>query len=352
MRSSNHCSKTAGSRKGWLRGLILFGLGALAACGQPGEDVAEEAVGAQQAAVSTQVATAWQPFTRASLWNTLLPSSRTETPLSSSVQGVGPLGPSDQAYGIKVYVAKSTDPLWSLSFREFKTQVPGLTRPNPMQIRAPAGMTAPTGWDGTVIIVDENRRYAYEFWQFVPRGGTSGSATQVTVLDMTTNGLIGGTGNSGLTGSGLPGAGGLLKAYEMEGRLEIRHKLWMAIDPSALYRNPTWPAAWTDIPYDGWRSGLLRLGEVIALSRNFNIESNSCGLSPAMKRIARALQNYGGIIKDQCGGSICIVSEVDAVKNNIDIDYWAAMWRQFACLKPYLVKVNSPWNGPPGGLGY
>ncbi|MCS6912199.1 MAG: hypothetical protein NZ890_03075 [Myxococcota bacterium] len=32
----------------------------------------------------------------------------------------------------------------------------------PVVARAPLGLTAPTGWDGTVVLIDEDRVYAYK----------------------------------------------------------------------------------------------------------------------------------------------------------------------------------------------
>lgn len=334
-----------------MRLLSLLCLSVSVACGagDPGEGE-EAAVGENARAATSDETAQWQPFTKTSLWNTQLPPGRAETPLPAAALNVGPFAPSDAAYGIKVYLAKSTDPLWTISYRVLKANVDGLPVTNPLKLRAPAGMLPPTGSDGTVIIVDENRKYAYELWQFAPTGPASAKASGVAVLDTRTNGLHREVGDTGISGSGLPGSAGLLKSYEIKNGLEIRHKLWLAFDPKALYKTPVWPATWSDA--GNGAAAAVRYGEVVALTKNFNIEQNECALSPGMKRIARALQSYGAIVMDQCGGSICIFTEVDAVKNYLDVNYYSTMWNKFACLKKYLVKVPSPWGGPAGGLGY
>jgi len=96
----------------------------------------------------------------------------------------------------------------------------------------------------------------------------------------------------------------------------------------------------------------LKYGDVVALSKNVNIDSSGCGLSPFMKRIAKALQDFGGIVQDRGDDSLGFISEVNAVRDYIDIDYDTTMWEQFDCLKQFMVKVNDPWTGAtPGGLG-
>ena len=59
---------------------------------------------------------------------------------------------------------------------------------------------------------------------------------------------------------------------------------------------------------------------------------------------ARALQDYGGILVDKGGDSLGFPAEINAVRDNIDIDYNVEMWHQFACLKSYMVRVINPWD--------
>ncbi|CAM3031034.1 hypothetical protein [Rariglobus hedericola] len=76
----------------------------------------------------------------------------------------------------------------------------------------------------------------------------------------------------------------------------IPHKLAFATQCSALQRFVNPPACWTD---GGWDEGLPE-GAVVQLDPALNLET--LGLSPAAKVIARALQDYGAVNVDVCGG--------------------------------------------------
>ena len=76
----------------------------------------------------------------------------------------------------------------------------------------------------------------------------------------------------------------------------IPHKLAFATQCSALQRFVHPPACWTD---GGWNEGLPE-GAVVQLDPSLDLEK--LGLSPAAKVIARALQDYGAVNVDVCGG--------------------------------------------------
>lgn len=348
-----HCatlqSLGAASRRRDARSLLRRARGcalallALAACGP------EEDSDALASAATTDLNYYWQPFTTTSIWNLKLPAGRAEVALPAAALKTGPLALSDGAYGVNVYFAKASDPLWSLQFATWASFT-GAGSANPARVRAPLGMTAPGGSDGTIVIVDENLQYAYELWQFRSQGGTSASSASVNVIDLRSAGI---KGNVGISGSGLPGIAGLLKAYETKNNVAIRHKLWLAANPAMLYPAYVSPATQQDLFQGKGAAAFLKYGDVVALSKSYNVDSGPCGLSPFMKRIARALQDYGGIIQDQGGDGIGVVGEVNAVRSYIDVDYNTTMWSKLECLKPFLVKVVDPWTGAQaGGLGY
>lgn len=316
---------------------------ALVACG-PVEDA-----DALTSAATTDLNYYWQPFTTTSVWNLKLPAGRAETAIPAAALKSGPLALSDGTYGINVYFAKASDPLWSLQYNTWAS-VLGAAGANPAKMRAPVGMSAPGGTDGSIIVIDENLQYGYELWQFRSKGGTSASASSVNVIDLRSAGI---KGNIGLSGSGLPGIGGLLKSYETKNNVAIRHKLWLAAHPAMLFPSFVSPATQQDLFQGKGSAAFLKYGDVVALSKAYNVDTGPCSLSPFMKRIAQALQDYGGIIQDQGGDGIGVVAEVDSVRSYIDVDYNSTMWSKLACLQPYLVKVNDPWTGAQaGGLGY
>lgn len=76
----------------------------------------------------------------------------------------------------------------------------------------------------------------------------------------------------------------------------IAHKLAFATQCSAFRRFVHPPACWTD---GGWAQGLPE-GAVVQLDPGIDLEKYA--LSPAAKVVARALQDYGAVNVDVCGG--------------------------------------------------
>lgn len=280
----------------------------------------------------------WRPFTADSPWARRLPAGRQEVPIPPAAMATAPMGVSDGDYGIRFYPAAASDPLWTIQFGGYNNGAGSYQSGGSLQIRAPAGMRQPAGSDRTVMVVDENRRYAYEMWHFWRVASGRGWADYIVRVDLATNGI-----REGITGSGLPGIGGLLRHAELAAPGPIQHKLWAAAHPDIVYARAVWPALRHDASGDG-RLAFLNYGDVVALGLAYNFQQNPCGLSPFMQRLARALQDYGAIVQDKGGDSLGFPAEVNAVRDNIDIDYDVTMWHQFACLKPYMVKVLNPWQ--------
>jgi hypothetical protein len=286
------------------------------------------------------------------VWNLLLPAQRQETPLPAAGLAVAPFTVNDGPYGINLYFASASDPNWAFNFGNFDSATDIWPPPNPATVRAPLGITPPTGTDGTIIVVDENQKYVYEMWQVSvnSRSGTPPRAysSGIAVPDLTSNGIHR---NVGVTGSGLPGVGGLLRSSDIASGKPIRHKIWLAVNPALLFANAVWPAPRFDASSNGAYAA-LNYGDVVALSQSYPIATGQCNLSPVMQRVAQALQDFGGIVQDQGGDAVSLVSEVGALSSHLDISQ-SAMWSQLQCLRQYLVKVNSPWTGATqGGLGY
>jgi hypothetical protein len=293
----------------------------------------------------------WQPFVRGSVWNLRLPMNRQETPLPADGLAVAPFALSDGDYGIKVYFASASDPLWQITYDDYNSVTDNFSPPSPAPVRAPAVIVPPSGTDGTVLVVDEDRQYAYELWRFkVSSSGQSpqGHTASLNIIDLRGDGIHR---NVGVTAAGLPGLGGVLRSLEVQAAQPIRHKLWLAVHPDLLHAAAVWPANHFDVPGDGAHAA-LRYGDVVALSQSYDVKRGECGLSPLFQRLAQGLQDFGGIVQDRGGDSIGVVAEIGSVASHLDVDE-AAMFGQLGCLRKYLVRVDDPWTGaPPGGLGY
>lgn len=95
--------------------------------------------------------------------------------------------------------------------------------------------------------------------------------------------------------AGVPILAGTIMHDEVRaGRIE--HKLSFATQASALQKFVHPPACWTD---GGWPEGLPE-GAIVQLNPSLDLEK--LNLSPAAKVIARALQEYGAVNVDVCGG--------------------------------------------------
>lgn len=296
----------------------------------------------------------WQPFTKNSAWNVRLPVPRTETQLPPDGLAVAPLAVSDGDYGIKIYFADAGDPTWEISFDDYNSDPDNFAQASPVMLRAPAVLVPPAGTDGTVIVVDESRQYAYEMWRFsVTRAAGSnarpqGHSASVNVTNLRTNGVHR---NVGVTAAGLPGIGGVLRSLELQNNQPIRHKIWLAVHPDLLFAAAVTPASQFDVSRDGAHAA-LKYGDVVALSQRYDIKQGECNLSPLFQRLAQCLQEFGGIVQDRGGDSVGLVAEVGAVSSRLDIDE-ATMWTQLTCLRKYLVRIDNPWDQPEsGGLGY
>jgi hypothetical protein len=195
-------------------------------------------------------------------------------------------------------------------------------------------------------------------WQFSPTmsaqsGSAGGAAPQahcasLNVVDLHSNGIHR---NVGVTAAGLPGIGGVLRSFEIESGAPIHHKIWLAVHPTLLFAKAVWPANQFDVPSAG-TSAAVNYGDVIAVSSSYDVQHGECNLSPLMQRIAKGLQDFGGIVQDRGGDSIGFVSEVGAVSTHLDTDD-QTLWDELSCLRKYLVQVTDPWTGAmPGGLGY
>lgn len=287
-------------------------------------------------------------FTKESPFHLKLSPQRTETVLPAAALQVAPLAVSDQEYGVRLYAALPSDPLWSIDFADFNHAHDVWNQASPFVVRGPRGMKAPVGTDGTVILVDEAQQLAYEMWQFAPAvSGQRAFAQSANIVDLRTSGIHR---NVGVSAAGLPGLGGLLRASEMTSAAPIRHKLWLAVHPSLLHAAFTWPASQVDVPKSG-ASALLRYGDVVALRSDVD-PMQTCHLSKAVQKVATALRDYGGLVMDQGGDAVGVVAEVDSFSTQVDVPL-PQMYAELACLRPLLTRVENPWDGAvPGGLGF
>ncbi len=159
----------------------------------------------------------------------------------------------------------------------------------------PANAKPASGADGAMVIVDLAARTSYEFYRAArqPDGNWTAASTSRVNLD--------GDGRHGQTGAGISLLAGLIRTSDIESG-EINHAVEFA--SSYTCRDTfVYPAVKTD----GVRSApdCLPMGTRLQLDPAIDVDSLP-GLSRAERAIARALQRYGGYIRNSAGTALAL----------------------------------------------
>ena len=149
--------------------------------------------------------------------------------------------------------------------------------------------------------------------------GPAYAGWKAPTVDLYGDGIGGGHG-----GSSLATLGGSIRRGELFGPEPIRHALkidiWMARYGSKTQKGFRWPAARADHYYqreydkDGIAKPAVRMGCLLAIPSNVNLDSLGLKTSPAMK-IAQALRDYGAYVVDDSywdAVNLCVESGVPA----------------------------------------
>jgi hypothetical protein len=193
----------------------------------------------------------------------------------------------------------------------------------------PDGATPHTGSDGAMVVVDEDSRAIYEFWQAVERDdGWSASFGAINYLD--------GTGWGGAaTGSGASRLGGVIRVAEVEAGV-IEHALAVQTDSvcRTAFRAPA-------IKTDGAYGGRDCVPEGARLRLDPTLDLDTLPLSPAERTVAVALQQYGAYVVDVGGAPLSVSFEraADATPTQIGSVYTDAGLRW-----DYDGMEHIPWN--------
>ena len=239
-----------------------------------------------------------RPFAADSAWNTRLPGDPVIDANSAAM--VAAITPRGRAYaniyefGDPVFTADASTPTATVECTEKWGPCDLEDRP----LRIPLEARPTTGSDGRVIVVDLVDRTSCDFWQAVRVSATRWTASWGTC------GSLDGDGRGGATGAGVNALTGVVRTYEMRD-LEIPHALSVATNNSCAgeYR---YPASKTD----GWssRPDCIPEGARLQLDPSIDIDAIP-GITPGEKAVARALQTYGAINRDNSGSPLCISFE-------------------------------------------
>ncbi len=242
-----------------------------------------------------------QPFAGSPSWYTKIPADAKVDPNSPAMiarltRDDGDVVANLIEYGIPIYQADASTPRHRVDCR-VKDWGPcpfaGLDVP------IPYGAFPHSGSDGAMVVVDDQERKVYEFWQ-VSQDGDTWSASFGAVNDLDGSGW----GSSG-TGSGASRLAGVVRLSEI-GRGNIPHALALQSDNvcANVFRAP---AHKTDGASE--RPDCIPMGARLRLDPSLDLTALS--LSPAELAVATAMQTYGGYVMDSGGAELSASFELD-----------------------------------------
>ncbi len=151
--------------------------------------------------------------------------------------------------------------------------------------------------DGHLIVVAASTGTYYDFWKLSADANGQPLSTNVGQI---VSGSLGGNGTPGTTAAGITGLAGDILPGELDCATCLRHALSVVV-PGTLNSPQVGhqaPAEKTDGTVPG---AIFREGAKIRFDPSVNVDALSA--STAVKAILHALQNYGGVIVDQTGGT-------------------------------------------------
>ena len=204
------------------------------------------------------------------------------------------------AWGQPIYFGTASDPLVTVTNTDPLYPVPT------QQFHIPANAVAAIGTDAHMSFYDATqpgKLWTYFGCSFVNGHDVTGGITTALggVWDTTGDGLT----NTVTPGSDYDYAAGVITDYDVS-QAAINHMVRLAISPDALkspgadwMQNIPWPNNHED--YYGPRdyTGSIVAGSTFGIPMSVNL--NSLGLSQGGLMLAKALQNYGGLWRDQGG---------------------------------------------------
>lgn len=281
-----------------------------------------------QVACGTRQAYLW-PFAKNSIWN---------MPIGDKAQYVdanlGPLGLCNVDNDL-VYQENGADPSHDVIRWDMKYGIDGKGDTG-KALHLPDAFVYPGGPNNGGGFVDPDGHTEYEFSAFQrDAGGANPKAWDYGPNDIVTGqGITGGH-----AGAGMAVLGGTLRPGELTGNAPIRHALKIELDWVVL--SADWPGKyrWPAKNSDGYGNNTyggkvkaLTMGSLLAIRPDVHLDGIPWK-TPLGKKIAKALQDYGGYVVDTTssngwmpnGGltmAVCAQNEaIDEVKSTYQIDF-------------------------------
>lgn len=282
-----------------------------------------------------------QPFSASSLWNTAIGSgARWSGPADPDTRDLrsAPIVINAGQWSMPIYTARPSDPLTYFHVTDNLFPVPD------QYLRAPFDMkpAAPADGDRHIILFDATRRWMWHYFGCRPtrgalaRGFECGLAQQDDVCDL-------GYGDYGY-------GSGTIRTFELEAGV-IRHMLRFALGNKWEKSGPAWTSgvAWpaTREDYNGPTAfkGHVLFGSTIGIPASVDI--TRLGLSRSGLALARALQDYGALMRDS--DECCLLFYAEAAAEGMP--ELEDMRRDAPRLAPYLAILRNQSQSTPNGGG-
>jgi hypothetical protein len=265
------------------------------------EQATEQVTAAAGAAVGALGVDGGRPWAANSVWNTPIPAGAAVDPKSaamiSGTIGNGKGTANLHEYGESIVASTSSDPVVSVDC----TESWGTCDPEKAKLRIPADAQVTPGSDGRLIVTDFAAGRVCDFWQAKKRSSTSWQASWGTCMALDDADGVGP--NGGSTGANINALAGVVRTWEIQ-RGHIPHALTGATNNSCgTFR---FPATKSDGSSNA--SDCIPEGARLQLDPSIDVESIP-GITPAEVAIAKALQTYGWINRDNGGARITVQFE-------------------------------------------
>jgi hypothetical protein len=249
------------------------------------------------AVVPATAAASPTPFSPSSPWNLPLAPDAPLSPMSSTY--VAELQRQVNSYGPWVNTSSFSTPVYRVGAHQRRVHVT-LDNDSPQlagrfaAVPVPAGAAPAVGSDGHMVVWQPSTDTAWEFWQMraEPDGWHARWGGEMAHLSHNSGYF---QAPFGATGTGLPLLGGLMRISELQAG-HIDHALALAI-PKAKRGSFVWPAQRSD--------GVLASRSAIPEGTRFRLDPDldvdALRIPPITKIIAKAVQRYGMIVRDQAG---------------------------------------------------
>ena len=282
-----------------------------------------------------------QPYSHLSLWNTAIGSgAQWSYPQDADTRDLRKWQIVINAglWSVPIYTASPTDHFVYFKDTDNLWPVPD------QYLRAPSGMTVAgpvVGGDHNLTLFDASKRWVWTYSECTTTNGAlasgfqCGLAQQEDVCDV---------------GLGPYTGGGVIRSWELKAG-SIKHMLRFSLNVAALRSGPTWttglqwPAIHEDYNGPSAYKGNLLFGSTIGIPQSVNL--SSFGLSSSGLALARALQDYGAMVRD--ANTCCLTFYAEAAAEGMP--ELNDMRTDSAKLLPYLSVLRNQSPSTPNGGG-